>query len=93
MQYPTISNFIQLNLNAYQFLSLVSDYFVNSITNPCCSNVSSVARQPHLSLSTYSSPLTLMYTVYFKDFPTETTLMCHLQQHKLLSPVHSQLQF
>ena len=60
---------------------------------PCCSDVFPVAGQPHLSLSTYSLPLTLTCTVCFKDFPTETTLICHLQQRKqLLSPIHSQVQ-
>ena len=35
-----------------------------------------------------------MCTVCFKEFPTETTLTYHLQQHKqLLSPIHSQVQF
>ena len=84
MQYPMFSNFIQLYSNVIPYC----------MTSGCCSNVFAVARQPHLNLSTFASPLTLTCTVCFKDFPTETTLMCHMQQHKqLLSPVRSQEQY
>ena len=108
MKYCTISNFRYLNplgLHAISYVfklhptvfkcyTLCKIVLVNCITNGCCSNVFAVARQPHLNLSTFASLLTLTCTVCFKDFPTETTLVCHMQQHKqLLSPICSQVQY
>ena len=67
---------------------------VYCITNACCSYVFAVAGEHHLNLSTFSLPLTLTCTVCFKDCPSETTLLCHMQEHKqFLSPVCSKVQY